>query len=328
MTKKPLQTLFEAMYHDKQNFNDFATGNIELHFSRKPIKDESGKLRNVVVPDKVLRKYHTFLNLFIFNRLPVKEDVVYSYRKGTNVASAVRKHSERKHFYQTDFLNFFGSITADMVRGSIVQGEEVLPVANIREYLDRILDLVLVDNALPMGFSTSPVISNAALLSFDEKFSDYCEDRGLVYTRYSDDITVSSDEKGSLLELDGVIEGLLSSCGYSLMKLNEAKSKISSKGRKVKILGLVVLPNGQVTLDVKVKNRIETLLHLYVNNQSALSDVIKADPDDGFATLSGLLNYANTVDKSYLDKLRRKYGVTVVDILIHQPKKTDKKKAN
>ncbi|MFM0528170.1 reverse transcriptase domain-containing protein [Paraburkholderia strydomiana] len=327
MTKKPLQTLFEAMYHDKQDFNDFATGDIERHFSRKPIVDESGKHRNVVIPDRVLRKYHSFLNLFIFNRLPIKDDVVFSYRKGTNVAAAVRKHSGSRHFYQTDFLNFFGSITADMVRHSILQAEDLLPVAHIGDYLNRILDLVIVDNSLPMGFSTSPVISNAVLLSFDEKFTSYCNDRQLVYTRYSDDITVSSNEKGPLLELDGVIEGLLIDCGYSLMKINRAKSKISSKGRKVKILGLVVLPNGQISLDAKVKNRIETLLHLYVNDQPALSRVIENDSDDGFATLSGLLNYANTVDKTYLDKLRRKYGVTVVDILIHQPKKIETRQA-
>ncbi|HDR9202746.1 TPA: RNA-directed DNA polymerase [Burkholderia vietnamiensis] len=328
MTKKSLQTLFNAMYHNKQNFEDFATGEIKQHFSKMPVTDASDKARLVFIPDKVLRKYHSFLNLFVFNRLPVYDDAVFSYRKGTNAAAAVRKHSASKHFYQADFSNFFGSITSDIVRRSILHGAEQLPVADLHQYLDRIIDLVTVEGRLPLGFSTSPVISNTALLPFDEDLAIYCRRRQLVYTRYSDDITISSNEREPLLELDDAISDILSSRGYSEIKLNEKKTKISSKGRKIKILGMVILPNGQVSLDAKIKNRIETLLHLYVNNQPGLSDVTKSDLGDSFEKLSGLLNYANTVDQTYLDKLRRKYGVTVVDILIHQNKKTDSKKAS
>jgi RNA-directed DNA polymerase len=323
MTKRPLQVLFDAMYHNKQNFEDFASGEIDRHLSRKTVTDDSGKTRHVSVPDKILRKYHSFLNLFIFNRLPVYEEAVFSYRKGTNVAAAVRKHAGSKHFYQADFSTFFGSITSDIVRRSILQGEEQLPVADTYKYLDRIVDLVTVEGRLPLGFPTSPVISNTAMLPFDKHLAAYCLTRQLVYTRYSDDITISSSEKAPLLEMDRIIAGILLSCGYTHMKLNDKKSKINSKGRKVKILGMVILPNGQISLDAKVKNRIETLLYLYVNNQPGLAVVTKSDLEGSYEKLSGLLNYANTVDQSYLDKLRRKYGITVVDILIHQPKKTD-----
>ncbi|MBC8737573.1 RNA-directed DNA polymerase [Paraburkholderia sp. UCT31] len=328
MTKKPLHVLFDAMYHNKQNFEDFAAGQISHRLSSKTVTNESGKTRLICIPDKVLRKYHSFLNLFVFNRLPINEEVVFSYRKGTNVAAAVRKHSAGKHFYQADISNFFGSITSDIVRRSILRGEEQLPVADMHRYLDRIVDLVTVEGRLPQGFSTSPVISNTAMFPFDKELVTYCLKRQLVYTRYSDDITISSQEKEPLLDLDRVIADILCDCAYPEMKLNENKTKISSKGRKVKILGMVILPNGQVSLDSKIKNRIETLLYLYVNNQPGLSDITKSDLGDSFEKLSGLLNYANTVDGNYLDKLRRKYGVTVVDVLIHQPKKTGAKKAN
>ncbi|WP_084069010.1 reverse transcriptase domain-containing protein [Paraburkholderia heleia] len=327
MTKKPLRVLFDAMYHNKQNFDDFATGEIDRHFTKKTIKDDAGKERLVFITDRTLRKYHSFLNLFIFNRLPVNEGVVFSYRKGTNAAAAVRMHAGSKHFYQADFSNFFGSITSDIVRQIIINGEDVLPIADTNQYLDRIVDLVTVDGRLPMGYSTSPVISNAALLLFDKELARYCQSKQLVYTRYSDDIIISSDEKEPLMDMSQVIADTLSDCDYYDLRLNEEKTKISSKGRKVKILGMVILPNGQVSLDAKMKNRIETLLHLYVNNQDRLSDATKIDFEDSVVQLSGLLNYANTIDQDYLDKLRRKYGVTVVDILIHQPKKTDSKKA-
>ncbi|SIT38803.1 Reverse transcriptase (RNA-dependent DNA polymerase) [Paraburkholderia ribeironis] len=326
MTKKPLQFLFDAMYHNKQSFADFATGDIGRHLSARQITDDAGKKRDVFVPDKVLRKYHSFLNLFVFNYLSVNTAVVFSYRKGTNAADAVRSHASSRHFYQADISSFFPSITADIVRRSILRDEAQTPVEDLGDYLDRIIDLVTIDGTLPIGFSTSPVISNTALLPFDDAFAAHCLRNGLIYTRYSDDITVSSQEKAPLLALDAVIQDLLCRCNLPEMRLNERKTKISSTGRKIKILGMVVLPNGVVTLDAKVKNRIETLLHLYVRNQLALQEVMKADLVESAETLSGLLNYANTVDQGYLDKLRRKYGVTVVDTLVHQPKRTDSKK--
>ncbi|WP_373377344.1 reverse transcriptase domain-containing protein [Cupriavidus nantongensis] len=326
MNKKPLQILFNAMYHNKQDFVDFATGDINCRLSSKMVTSDYGKKRLVYVPDKVLKKYHSFLNLFIFNRLPVNEDVVFSYRKGTNVAAAVREHCNSKHFFQTDISNFFESITADIVRRCILQGVDQIPVEDIGEYIDRIIDLVTIDGRLPLGFSTSPAISNVALLPFDDALANYCARNNLIYTRYSDDITISSVDKEPLCELDGAIRDILSAHEFPEMKLNERKTKISSTGRKIKILGMVILPNGQVSLDAKIKNRTETLLHLYVHNQSLLSEITNSDLQGSYETLSGLLNYANTIDKSYLDKLRRKYGITVIDTLIHQPKKSESKK--
>jgi RNA-directed DNA polymerase len=238
----------------------------------------------------------------------------------------VRKHRNSKHFYQTDISNFFDCITADIVRRCILKGEAQTPVSDIGIFIDRIVELVTIEEKLPLGFSTSPAISNAALLPFDDSLAAYCSHKNLVYTRYSDDITISSSEKEPLFALDNALIDILSADGYPKMKLNEHKTKISSTGRKIKILGIVILPNGQVTLDSKIKNRIETLLHLYVNNQSGLFDLTKSDLEGSYETLSGFLNYANTIDQMYLDKLRRKYGITVIDTLIHQPKKSETRK--
>lgn len=43
------------------------------------------------------------------------------------------------------------------------------------------------DRKVPVGFSTSPGLSNAALYPFDVAFQARCEQLGLIYTRYADD---------------------------------------------------------------------------------------------------------------------------------------------
>ncbi|WP_144156760.1 reverse transcriptase domain-containing protein [Paraburkholderia sp. BCC1885] len=326
MNKKPLETLFNAMYHGKQSFQDFATCDVAQRVTRKTVSDNSAKERIVYAADKVLVKYHSFLNLFIFNHLPIREDIVFSYRKGTNAADAVKKHVNSRHFYQADIANFFPSISADSIKKAILRGVHQVPVSDVAEYLDRIIDLVTVESALPLGFATSPSISNTALLLFDDALSSVCLEKGLVYTRYSDDITISAQEKESLLGMDATITRLLAECDYPQMHLNDRKTKLTSIGRKIKILGMVILPNGQLTVDSKIRNRVETMLHFYVRNNDALVDLTNTDLDESVDVLGGLVNYVNTIDQKYLDKLRRRYGVTVIDTLIHRQKNTDSKR--
>lgn len=326
MNKKPLETLFNAMYHGKQSFHDFATCDVKQRITRKTLSDNSAKERIVYATDKVLAKYHSFLSLFIFDHLPVREDIVFSYRKGTNAAAAVKKHVNSRHFYQTDIANFFPSISSDSIRKAILRGMNQVPVIDVAEHLNRIVDLVTVDAALPLGFSTSPTISNTALLLFDDALSSVCVEKGLIYTRYSDDITISAQEKDSLLGLSVTITRLLTECDYPQMHLNDEKTKLTSIGRKIKILGMVILPNGQLTVDSKIRSRIETMLHFYVRNVDALADLTKTDLEESASALSGLLNYVNTIDQNYLDKLRRRYGVTVIDTLIHRQKSADTKR--
>ena len=313
------------MYHGKHDFSDFAAGNIENRISSQMVGKNPRKKRLVHIPDKILRTYHSFLNLFIFNHLPVDTSAVYSYRKGINVISAVRNHANSRHFYQTDISDFFNSITADIVTNCVRGGFEHIPVTDVEAYLTRIISLVTIDGKLPLGFSTSPTISNAVLLPLDNKLSAYCISKNLIYTRYSDDITISTREKSSLDELDDIIGNILSADWLLNFKINKNKTKITSIGRKIKILGAVILPNGHVSLDRKIKNKIETKLHLYLNKRDNIPEFSQLDLDETLDELSGFLNYANTIDSAYVDKLRYKYGVTVVDTLIHQPKNNDKK---
>lgn len=81
---------------------------------------------------------------------------------------------------------------------------------------------------------------------------------------------------------------------------------------------MVLLPNGTVSVDASVKNEIEVLIHFYLRDRNKFSDRVDGDPRKAEARLSGLLNYVNTIDQAYLDKLRKKFGVAVVDYFLHR----------
>lgn len=310
MAKQKLETVFEAMYHGKFDFK---------HFTSWPAAElfKSIQIRNRVVydGDKNLKAYHKFLNLFVFEFLQINTNVVYSYRKGVNVIDAVKKHATSRHFFQTDLKNFFGSIDSRMIRDCLVENVENFPVSDIDSHLERILELVSIENILPPGFSTSPLISNACLYHFDNEVENFCVNQGLIYTRYSDDILISGSQ-GKLYGLDSQISAMLKTSLGEKFQLNSSKSKYNSVGGKIKMLGVVILPNGKITIDTKLKSRIEVLLHFFTSDRAKFNAMLESEDVNGLLKVSGYLNYINTTDPLYLNKLRAKYGATVVDMFM------------
>ena len=313
MNKRPLEELFFATFREKQTFSEFLKLDMESEYSRG---DYDG--RSIYSPNKNLKLYLSFLSRVLFDRLPVAKEVVFSYRKGVNVVDAVEKHGDNKYFFQSDIKNFFFFFSRDIIGKAILSSLEVCPVADIDCWLDRILDMVTVDGFLPPGFPTSPAISNACLYKFDKRFLTWCNGNGLVYTRYADDLIVSSMEGDSMRLLIPHIDNLLAEEFGGVIKLNVQKTKFMRPGEKVKILGVAILPNGKVSVDGRIKKDSETAMYwLLKDKESFISFLKEADMDKALKKFSGRLNYINTVDPSYLDKLRKKYGSTVVDKVMH-----------
>lgn len=315
--KQLIEELFNAMYHGKWRFADFASTSVEANISSKNFT-QSGKTRNLLVPNERLKGCHEFLRLFLLDFLPLNKDVVFSYRKGMGTYDAVVRHAKNKSFFVCDIADFFPSIRRPRIKSTLCTAKDLCPIEDLDTWLDRIVDLVCVNDGLPIGFSTSPAISNAALMPFDSALQTYCDSKGLVLTRYSDDIIVSTQDSGTLQDIQEQVAALLRDTMQGEFSLHPRKSKFLHSGMKIKLLGMVLLPNGTVSVDASVKNDIEVLIHFYLRDRSKFADRVDGDPHKAEARLSGLLNYVNTVDQAYLDKLRKKFGVAVVDYFLHR----------
>ena len=316
IAKKPLKTLFEAMFHGKRAFADFMRDVTEDDLGRSYIR-QGTKRRELINPSERLRAYHHFLRLFLVDFLPIHEEAVFSYRKGVSARAAVEQHALSRHFFVTDIESFFPSLTRNIVRETISSAMTEIPIADLPDHLEHVLDLLCVDGALPIGFSTSPGLSNAALYPFDVAFQARCLQLGAIYTRYADDIVLSSSERATVEAAAEALNDHLARMLGGDLRLHRGKSKYLHIGGKIKLLGMVLLPNGTISVDTSVKDEIETMLHLYLRDRERFNTMLVAGPAKTEARLAGLLNYVNTVDRSYLEKLRRKYGA-VVDLFLHR----------
>ena len=309
-----LQEAFTSTFHDKIKFEDFLNIDIQEEYKEIRLKNR----RNTVNPSKVLRKYLKFLNSFIFDFAKINTNVVFSYREGKNAFGAVEKHSQNSHFVQTDIKGFFNSIHTEDLAKIIDKNLSDSPINDIYKYKEHLLTILMVDNHLPVGFSTSPNISNTFLYGFDNIFEEFCIDKGITYTRYADDLIMSSKKADNLIETQKFISDTLNGLFGDRVQLNSHKTKLTKKGRKIKLLGMVILPSGKVTVDQSLKSEIEALLHFYVSDKTKFADYLEKIYDGKISRISGKLNYINTVDKDYLNKLRSKYGNYVIDGFCHQ----------
>lgn len=327
MTKKPLQTLFDSMYHGKLSFHDFLHSAMAQNYEVIP-PSSAGK-RTLFKPKEKLKTYHKFLNLFLFELLPINERVVFSYRKGVGAVNAVEKHRHGRYFFQTDIRSFFHSIDSSLTRRVILAGADSCAISDIDQHIDRIIDLVCIDDSVPIGLPASAPLSNSVLFNFDNEMESICENLELKYSRYADDIIISSQKQSSLVGMDNTVQEKLQTFASQKFSINRKKTRFFQVGGKVKILGMMILPNGTISPDTKKKRELEVLLHFYLSDRAKFTKMIidirtraRKNFDDiedaGQEILSGNLNYVDSIDPDYTNKLRRKFGAATIDMLIHK----------
>jgi RNA-directed DNA polymerase len=314
MTKISLEKAFNSYFHDKHTFNNFC--NLDITTQYKDIFYS----KNTFSPSKELKRYQQFLNFFIFDFMEINENVVFSYRKGVSIYDAVYPHKDSKYILNTDIKSFFLHIDKDDIKSLILKNKKnyLIEEDDIERYLNRLVDLVSYNNILPIGAPTSPKISNAYLFEFDKKLEEYCQKNGIVYTRYSDDFIFSSDTKDKFDVLLNTMKKLLLEFGLEKMQLNEAKTKLQKKGSKIMLLGLVITPNGTITVDKKIKKEIEVILHFYISDKEKFKDFFEKNYDSNLEKVSGRLSHIKSIDKQFISKLKRKYGSYIVNSFIHR----------
>ncbi|WP_166369690.1 reverse transcriptase domain-containing protein [Psychromonas sp. SA13A] len=316
--KKSLQSIFKSHYHEKYSFEDFLNFDQEKEFSTIEIDTKKGAKKEIFKPSDKLQDYLRFLNNYIFQYADTNTNVVYSYRKGTNPYQAVVKHSANNFFFQADIKGFFSSVKRQDIEYVLNNKLAQSPISDLNIYINRILNLIMVNDSLPIGFASSPILTNSLLNDFDNELEKYCLDQDVIYTRYSDDLILSAKTKTPLINLEDYISEMLVKFFNERLKLNEEKTKLTQKGNKIKILGMVILPTGKVTVDIKVKKNIEILFHYFINDKNKFVDISGGNYEAALDKLSGKINYINTIDPDYLIKLRKKYGNYIVDMFFHK----------
>ncbi|MCB9288899.1 MAG: RNA-directed DNA polymerase [Lewinellaceae bacterium] len=149
----------------------------------------------------------------ILNQLELPILVQGGVRGRDNVSNALI-HKGNKYFFLTDIEKFFPSIRHFQVYEMLVSNGFSPTVAGI------ITKLTTYKGRLPQGTPTSTALANLTFCVVDAELSAFCEEYNLTFTRFVDDITISS--KKPFKQLSGPIVKIITRHGYSISKKKTA----------------------------------------------------------------------------------------------------------
>lgn len=156
--------------------------------------------------------------------------------KGTDYIADARAHSHAASVIKEDVVDFFPSTSQEVVR-SIWKGLFNFP-DDVADILTR---LTTYDGAIPQGARTSPYLANLALWRREPAVVMALQSYGFVYTRYVDDIIVSSRHKMTNAQKTLVIRAIFGLLKFHGLRPSRRKHDIMSHGRKPNEKG----PKGQ-----------------------------------------------------------------------------------
>ena len=176
--------------------------------------------------------------------------ICHSYQRGKSIVTNASPHINSEYVANIDISDFFGSINTKMTM-------DLLRKNGFGEQLSKtIARLVSLNNGLPQGAPTSPILSNAYLYSFDEIAAQVSTDTGLNITRYADDITISGKNKDLITNVITYLTQELSAKG---LKLNTKKTRIASRGGQQRVTGIVV--NEKALPPRKLRRRVRAMFY-------------------------------------------------------------------
>lgn len=260
--------------------NDYIFNNDRFVF---PFKiNEKEKIREIITykddyNGKALRSFHENL-LKKLNKLPSSK-YSYAYKKNLCTKDALRNHFKSNFFIKLDIKSFFDSITSDKFF-SVCDN-----TINKKYYYD--LQTCFYHNHLSLGYITSPKISDLYLYKFDCLIEKYLKkNKSLRYSRYSDDILISSTDTNNL-KLNDFLSFIKSNLLIFDLNLNESKirefnlSKELIKNQKnfkfypaVTFLGLNLVRKDNETVITISKHFILKTLDLIEKKNKLFSQII------------------------------------------------------
>ncbi|KMW73211.1 DNA polymerase [Photorhabdus luminescens subsp. luminescens] len=266
--------------------------------------------RIIAQPAKELKALQrAFLQLYSF---PVHETSM-AYRKGKSIRDNALAHVNNPYLLKTDLEDFFNSITPDIFWRCIDTSSIETPKFSVqdRPYVERILFWQPVKKSkkrlmLSVGAPSSPDISNFCLYEFDRKLSEDCQNLGITYTRYADDLTFSCDMRDVLRTVPVMIEALLKKIFNKALKINHGKTVSSSKAHNRHVTGVTLSNEGNLSLGRERKRFIKHLINQYKYGLLDEADI---------AYLRGLLAFANHIEPDFIGRVNNKYSIELMERL-------------
>ncbi|MES1983212.1 MAG: retron Ec67 family RNA-directed DNA polymerase/endonuclease [Pseudomonadota bacterium] len=301
-------------------------------YKKFEIPKRHGGMREILAPEKDLKLLQHRLSDLLqdcLNEINVAnghpedkthQGVSHGFKRHHTIMTNGRAHVTRRHVFNVDLHDFFGSINFGRVRGFFIKNKNFKlhpAVATV------IAQIACYDNKLPQGSPCSPVISNLIGHSLDILLAQLAAGTGATYTRYADDLTFSTNKRDFPSSIAIKTKehdwepgrSLTRIVTRSLFSFNHDKTRMQYLDSRQEVTGLTV--NKKVNVPATYRYMVRAMAHSLFRT-GGFEFIYKKKDEKGELVITrsggertqllGMLSYIDHVDQ-FNRKLREENGL-------------------
>ncbi len=262
------------------------------HYKVYYLKKKSGGQREIAQPSRAMKAVQSWILRKILYRLSSSQNAK-GFEIGESILSNATPHIGAHVLLNIDLEDFFNTIPASHVYSIFHSIGYNKTISNI------FTRLCTFKGYLPQGAPTSPKLSNLACQRLDSRIQGYSGPKGIMYTRYADDITLSAFNETKIRKAKPIIEEILKDEGFFI---NDSKTKICGTRKRKEVTGLVISIDG-VAIGRRKYRQIRAMIYTMLKSDGSKIEQV-----------NGWLAYIKSVDEKnyfrlvkYIISLKKKF---------------------
>lgn len=287
----------------------------------------SGAIRSISSPEPTLMEVQRWILNNLVSRVQLHPSS-HAYQSGRSIVGCAQRHIGARWLIKLDLHDFFEEITEPRVFG-VFKELEYAPLLSLeltrictrlrirrdegyrafRTYTAVPSYITSAPGVLPQGAPTSGALANAVARTLDGKLSELAANRGLIYTRYSDDLVFSSTDAFDRRHASNLISHMRRIVEDQKFRLHAKKTRVIPPGARHIVLGLLV-DEERIRLLPEYKRRIK--VHVRGVRRFGLSaHAAHRKFDSIFAFIDhvdGSLAFAASVDSEFALRMRLEWN--------------------
>ena len=264
---RTVKSIMRSLHVSKARSTELAEGKNKFYKFYSIPKPDSHKKRYIQEPLDELKKIQRKL-IGIFTEYPFHS--ACKALTGESTKTNADPHQESEFVLKVDIADCYSTTTARILLNSMWEADDY------EWYVEatKALQFCLVKDqtgtlVLPTGAPTSPVLCNIALTPLDHKISALCKEEGYIYTRYMDDMYISTTQLSRNWKILDRVKEFIESTGY---KHNTKKSRWYTVDERDNVIVTGIRVGKQNKIPRVTRRKIRAILEHRARLQQPLDD--------------------------------------------------------
>lgn len=274
------------------------------HYTVHTIPKKSGKSRVIHAPKPHLAYIQRQILKTFLNPLEYPEHV-RGFVPGRGLRSAAELHAGRPVLIALDIRDFFHATRRSWVRDALDEVYGFMP--GVSYVLSSLMTVPMAGadgvyrRAIPQGAPTSGAMANlVAMQRLDPLVMDAVAPWGLTYTRYADDLALSSPTEIPREAVSEIIQKVIAAVKESGYRINHDKTRVLRPHRQQRLLGMSI--NEKPNVPKKDFRRACALAHAYRSEDTRGFESAEAMK----SYLEGLIAYYKSINPNKAAQVARR----------------------